>query len=274
LVEKSKKLPIFVISLQKSKRRRERSSEILTKLSLDFEFVDAVDGMCLTQHQIEENYDAESNILKFKRPMTRPEIGCYRSHRAIWKKMQTENIAIALILEDDFDVKGPLADICNAVLKLDLKNCLVKFNNQKFSTKHIIGNITENATLFCPASVQGLTTGYLLDNFGASNLLLNSAKFSRPVDMDIKHWWEMGINVLAVHPNLIFERNKKIDSSIQQSRNIARPKSLEKRFWGLGKHLEYHYRYRTTLRAEMKKLSGLTNRLKVVNKEKLNEDCN
>ena len=45
----------------------------------------------------------------------------------------------------------------------------------------------------------GLTLGYAL-TARREMLVANALPFSRPLDMDIKHWWEFGLPVLVVDP--------------------------------------------------------------------------
>ena len=42
--------------------------------------------------------------------------------------------------------------------------------------------------LVAPNRVPGLTLGYALDRTAAEMLVANALPFTRPLDMDIKHW--------------------------------------------------------------------------------------
>ncbi|MBT2558544.1 glycosyltransferase family 25 protein [Hymenobacter sp. ISL-91] len=104
----------FVISLQRSIERRKFIQQQLDKLSLPFEFFDAVDGRAMTEQYIEEN----TNIVLVRQEinfLNRGAIGCALSHYGIYKKMVEEGIEVALIMEDDVIISPSLKGILRRV---------------------------------------------------------------------------------------------------------------------------------------------------------------
>jgi len=91
----------FVISLPHDKDRRENLEKQLQKLHIPFSIVEAVNGMSLSQEELETLYDRKKALRLFNRELSKGEIGCALSHMSIYKKIVTENIPYALILEDD-----------------------------------------------------------------------------------------------------------------------------------------------------------------------------
>jgi len=85
-------LPIFVISMQGSSRRV-LIQEHLESLGLDFIFFDGVAGR-----------RSLKNPKEFSEQLSDGEVGCFRSHVAIAKKIMDEKIPYALVLEDDVRV--------------------------------------------------------------------------------------------------------------------------------------------------------------------------
>ena len=65
--------------------------------------------------------------------------------------------------------------------------------------------------------VPSLTAGYLLHREGARRLLQARLPFGRPIDVDLRHWWECGADfrLLGVRPAAI----RLADSSAQSSIN-------------------------------------------------------
>ncbi|NLC12876.1 MAG: glycosyltransferase family 25 protein [Chloroflexi bacterium] len=97
---KSFDLPIWVINLKKDKERREFMTSQLGRLGLSFEIVEAVDGSILTNQDL-KSYSADLALKTIHRQLIPNEIGCALSHIGLWERMMRENIAEALIFEDD-----------------------------------------------------------------------------------------------------------------------------------------------------------------------------
>ncbi len=95
-------IPVFVISLKTSSDRRESTIKQLEKEGVSFSFVDAVEGRTLSDAEIMN--DRSFGVFKsglYSRFLRKEEIGCTLSHLNILKKIISENIKMACILEDD-----------------------------------------------------------------------------------------------------------------------------------------------------------------------------
>jgi len=87
-------MKIYIISLLGEKERRLFQNNQMGKLSLDFEFFDAI--------TINDISDQEYNKKSYDwvRPLKKVELACYSSHREIWNIVKND-IKPSLILEDD-----------------------------------------------------------------------------------------------------------------------------------------------------------------------------
>lgn len=109
--------PIFIISLKDSKRR-DIIKYRLDSLGLSFDFFDAIYGKNLTDEElslIDRNFSQER--FATNRPMTLGEIGCAISHIRLYEHMVSNNIPIAIILEDDAIVSHDFKKIVLDVLQ-------------------------------------------------------------------------------------------------------------------------------------------------------------
>jgi beta-1,4-galactosyltransferase len=97
----SRRIPIFIVSLEGSSQRRNSVSAQMAKLNLEFEFFDAVNGKALNPQELGKLYDEARALQTCHRKLTRGEIGCTLSHLFLYRKMALEGIEWALILEDD-----------------------------------------------------------------------------------------------------------------------------------------------------------------------------
>ena len=74
-------------------KRKENVQTIISNLKLETEVIDAVDGNKLTLDEI-SNYLSKKNLYKPNYPfkINNGEIGCFLSHRAVWKKIVEEKL--------------------------------------------------------------------------------------------------------------------------------------------------------------------------------------
>ena len=101
-------IPVFVINLKRSEDRRARVQEALGSLSLTYEFIEAVDGNDLSEHEvaeIREGFDDPRKIDSTRGPVSRGEIGCAISHLKAYKRIVKDNLDYACIMEDDVVIK-------------------------------------------------------------------------------------------------------------------------------------------------------------------------
>jgi glycosyl transferase family 25 len=236
---------IVVISLRGSNRRK-ACDEQLRRLELPYEFVDAIDGRSLSEREVEKSYQSILNLTKFKRPMTRAEIGCYLSHRAVWRRARDEARPF-VVLEDDFTLADDFKSFISAIPDTILRDCLVKLDVQdsqraRFQNKTTfdLGPVTVGLFRVVPPC----TTGYVIGPQAAAQLLAATEVFFRPVDIDIKHQWEHNVPILGTAPALVSQRLGKADSLLERDRDSMKPASRLKR---LTANLKYQLGFRWKL---------------------------
>jgi glycosyl transferase family 25 len=239
--------PIHVISLKRATQRRAASKRALDAIGLPFAFFDAIEGSKLTGAEVAAVYDSERNAREYKRPLSLPEIGCYLSHYALWKRIADEKLDGAVILEDDFDADLDLAKAVEEIGAAQISGALVKLYSRKPVMGVTVADLRGDRRLVAPHRVPGLTLGYALDRCAAEMLLANALPFSRPLDMDIKHWWEFGLPVLVVDPPPLRIGERGLRSCISASRVAV---AAEANVGGVGRfmaNLRYQFDYNMQL---------------------------
>ncbi|TXH69503.1 MAG: glycosyltransferase family 25 protein [Thiothrix sp.] len=101
-------MQIFLINLDRRPDRLEQVKTQLDQLGLEFQRISAVDGS-----QLPADYpllQKERFLLEQKKPAVIGEIGCAESHRLIWKQMIAQQLAFALVLEDDITLNPKLTE--------------------------------------------------------------------------------------------------------------------------------------------------------------------
>jgi glycosyl transferase family 25 len=155
----------FVINLKKELNRREFQKAQLTKLGLTYNIVEAISTNDI------ENQTYKKHHHDWVRPLRRPELACYFSHKEIWKKIINSNEP-ALVLEDDALLSRhtkPLLDSLFSLTDVDLVNLEVRMRKKFLSRKKIkINNHFELLRLYQDRTG---AAAYVLFPSGAKKLL-------------------------------------------------------------------------------------------------------
>ncbi len=93
----------FLVNLDRSANRLAHMRKCLSALNLSYERVRAVDGAELSEDELARAFDAKRSLAANRAPMTLGQIGCALSHDSIYRRMQTEGLDSALVIEDDID---------------------------------------------------------------------------------------------------------------------------------------------------------------------------
>jgi glycosyl transferase family 25 len=106
-----------------------------------------------------------------------------------------------MVLEDDVELGSALPAVLTAAAGLKGPWDLIKLVGRERSESAIARwPLTAQAELIRYARVPSLTGAYLVSLAGARKLAQHSAPVSRPIDVDLRHHWECGIETYGVQP--------------------------------------------------------------------------
>lgn len=94
----------FLINLDRNVDRLKIVTEHLHSLGIEFERQPGVDGQAMTPSERNRHVSRVHNFVARMKPLSPGEIGCGLSHVAIYEKMVSQNIPVALIFEDDIEL--------------------------------------------------------------------------------------------------------------------------------------------------------------------------
>jgi glycosyl transferase family 25 len=233
--------PVFVINLDKSTDRMAKISKRLDELEVPFERIVAVYGAELSQKELEINYAPELNAKKYRRELPCGEIGCYMSHIKAWKIIVQRKLDCAIILEDDITIEkefGVFAErLANSTDDFDIVKFFCSKKNPNIVSYVPIG---PDHQLCRFRKVPSGNQGQLITYDGAKKLLATYERFGRPVDVDIQHWWESGINVLGVFPSVV-NRIENAESDIDSQDTRKNKTTMTGAIRNIGLRLRYEY---------------------------------
>ncbi|BBN83372.1 hypothetical protein PA25_33570 [Pseudoalteromonas sp. A25] len=221
--------PIYLINLDQSTDRLDKSSARLKEQGLTFERISGVYGKTLSDIDLIKNYQPMLNKQLFYRPLSKGEIGCYMSHRKAWQAIVDNKHPYAIVMEDDFRLVGDLSDVFATIECLPVDWQLLKLAAYENRTRPIAFSHSVNEKFELVVHKKAMTgcCAQAISYEGAKTLLAATEQFARPVDTDLQHVWETKVAVYSLMPYYI-EQDLGFDSDISAASGT---KKVKKRFW-------------------------------------------
>jgi glycosyl transferase, family 25 len=217
-------LPIVFINLASDVDRRERMEGEFRRLRLSYDRLDAVRWTLLTAEQQDSFYSKTLNHLQYHSPLVAGEKGCYASHLVAWKMLLEGTAAAMVVLEDDVKLVDEFAEVIDAIERLDVPWDMVKLIGREHEKIRSKKPLVKNFDLIEYRRVPSLTAGYVVSRKGAEKLLQTRRPFGRPIDVDLRFWWENQLTILGVTPAVLVLDETSFTSSIglkSQKRSLA-----------------------------------------------------
>lgn len=224
-------LPVFLINLDRDAERLAQMSQRLASLSLPFERVPAVLGRSLSPDERQSLYDPARNREHYHTPLVDGEIGCYASHLRLWQRLAKLGIPAALVLEDDVLLEPALVPVAQALAACAEGWDMVKLMGRPREPEAQTHPLTDSVKLLRYHRPPSLTGAYLISASGAKKLARARQPFFRPVDVDIRYWWECELRLFGVYPYPVREAPAAEQSSIGQRRGVSRGLRWRLRKW-------------------------------------------
>lgn len=196
--------PVYLINLDKDRTRLEAATAELARAGVSWTRIPAVNGRALPPERIAKVYDTRANRARARHPLTPPEIGCYLSHIAAWRAIARSDAPGGIVLEDDFRVTGDLSDAIRAISRDGGTWDIVKlftFNPEARRLKP--RRVGPGLELSVPYKVPSTTLGYAITRGAAERLLRRAEPFYRPIDEDMKFFWERDLKIALLSPQPI-----------------------------------------------------------------------
>lgn len=255
-------IPVFVISLKSSTARRDKITERLKELNIEFKFLNATDGRELPQEEILEIQNGCKDLIKVRGfPMQVGEIGCSLSHKAVYEKIVNENIEYACVLEDDAILAPEFVNCIKreSVKKVFDKECIIMLGHflhgspqEVLTTFWKKTKFTDKTYLKIPIQGNHGSYGYVVDNKTAKKILSSLYALTVPID-DLTGSSELnGIPRLLAYPPVV-----SVDYTME-SLMTERVKFNE----AILKDAEFSTTTQSKLRISAHQLKGIVQRLK------------
>lgn len=199
--------PIFCISLARATERRANMRRRLDLLGMPYEIVDAVDGRELNLAKLESEGRLRQDlaIRRYRRHISKGEIGIYLSHYNLWQKIADENIESALVLEDD---AGWADDFLPVISKLYNMHCswdiITFYTDPRTYGGDLAWKIpnTKYSIIRGKLRIGGICAYFIRFN-SAKKLLDWCYKIKDPIDVIYSQYWHNGLVFYGIKPQIV-----------------------------------------------------------------------
>ena len=220
------KVLTYLINLDGSDKRLERSTEQLQQQNWNFERVSAYDGRGKALSDFAD-YDDKQTRINLGRSLLSSEIGCYLSHYKCAQKFLETDADMLVVLEDDMKMAEAFAPVVKDTLAYlhahpELDWYLVNIAAKKKKLAKDITSFNEHTlwhAYYFP--IRGL--GLIWSRKGAEKFIKQGKPITMPVDIFFQRWLSQNGKGLGIWPAVISPMG--IDSDIlgtQATDNIKR----------------------------------------------------
>lgn len=209
----------FIIHLDRASERRAQVDQLIQSLpfpakawsACDGAIPGALDGMLAEQPLFQP---------KFPFQLSRGEIACFASHRAIWQHLIARDLPAAMIFEDDVCVDEAVFSEAASFAE----DHIADHGYIQFQTRPLPADATDltgqgEVRLMRPEVVPLRASAQMISQDAARALLAVSDKIDRPVDVLVQMFWETGVRPVAVTPSGVSDLPG--PTTIQSKRSFA-----------------------------------------------------
>lgn len=208
--------PVYVINMPASRQRLANVSASLSDAGIDFERVEAIDAGSVPLSQLLSRYDPAQNRRRYFAPLSPGEVACFLSHRRAWAHFLVSSVAFGIFLEDDVEAQCSRTELFDllAFLETETRPTLIKLFRPQ--TNFASSGSEQRRSISCPLVCPLGAVAQAMNRPAAEALLAATEQFHEPVDVAIQRWWDFGIRILQVTPNLFEEVSHKSGGSTVQ----------------------------------------------------------
>jgi len=212
---------VYVINCQRHAERRAAAKSKLEKAGVRFEFFDGLCAEDALERELFDAVDEHEFLLNTGRQVTAGEIGCFASHREIWKRAAQLNEAV-VIMEDDFELLGNFNAMLAVVASLIDDAGFIRLQTDLRAKKHTVFEVGDLRLCRFTKPPHGLMC-YSLSPRVARRFVAATRILDAPVDIFTKKYWEHGQPMYALTPYAVGPSRHHDATTIDGRRKTAKP---------------------------------------------------
>lgn len=217
----------FIIHLDRSVDRKAQAERLVATLPCPAEIMEAVDGRNLSDEQVATCNRRSLHKPRYPFGLTRGEIACFLSHRAVWRAIVERGLDAGLIVEDDVAIEEAFAAVFTEAARFVSHRDYIRFprweRGESGETVYRAGDIS----IVEPFLPMLGTQAQLVGREAARLLLAATDTFDRPVDSLIQMQWLHGARVLSARPIAIREIDRELGGTVLQKKKKSALERVE-----------------------------------------------
>ena len=192
---------VTCISLASQTDRRVYMTAQLQQCGLPFRFFDAI--RIDPAAPPPASYDQRRRLNHSGVPMRPGEMGCYLSHRQVWRDFLASDEQLCLVLEDDVTILPEFAQVVQSLLDVSAQWEFVRLYGVYPRPSIALQPLACARRLVDYFEQPNGTQGYLLNRDAATRLLGYTASMWQAIDMAIDCDWEHGVRIMGIEPAVL-----------------------------------------------------------------------
>ena len=235
----------FIIHLERASARRPHVEIIMQESPYPARIWPACDGAAMDS-AVRDHLISGPALFQPAYPfsLSMGEVGCFESHRSVWRHMVDNDVKVALILEDDVAInpaefRAALAMAESHIAELGYIQLQVRAVKPPFSVVEQSGPVA----IILPQVIPLRTSAQLVSLDAARSLLSASEQIDRPVDGFLQLFWETGVRPHCVVPSGVSDLTQESGGS-----TVSRKRSLWQKLIAAAKRWTYRNQVATLSR--------------------------
>jgi glycosyl transferase family 25 len=198
----------FVIHLARAVGRRPQVDELLRRLPVPTQVLDAIDGQALTEEDVASVYRRGLHQPHYPFALRRGEIACFLSHRKAWREIVDRDLEAGLVMEDDAGLDPGTFDAAFRLASDAVGNqpAYIQFGWKPIKSSAELVVRRGEQRIVRPEDVMLGTIGQLVTRSAAKKLLDCTGMFDRPIDVFLQMHWLTGVRPVAAVPSGVVDR--------------------------------------------------------------------
>lgn len=215
---------VYVINMKKHADRRTATIEKLSAVGIEFEFFDAITGEEAIERELFDAIDEDEFLLNTGRKITPGEIGCYASHRELWRQCGKLDQSF-VIMEDDFKLLDGFVDALMVAESIIDQAGFIRLQTDLRAKKKKVITVDEFELCRFTKPPHGLMC-YCIAADVARRFVEATRVLDEPVDIFTKKYWNHGQSMYVLTPYTVTESAFHSATTISGRKKTKKPLSV------------------------------------------------
>lgn len=215
---------VYVINCRRQEERRASARSKLNEAGVPFEFFDGLSADDALRRDLFEGINEQEFLLNTGRHVTPGEIGCFASHRELWKLAAALDEPV-VIMEDDFELLGDFNRTLEAASSLIHRAGFIRLQTDLRAKKCRGSGIDEFRLCRFTKPPHGLMA-YGVSPDVARRFVAATRVLDAPVDIFTKKYWEHGQPLYVLRPYAVGPSAHHGDTTIRGRQKTPKPPGI------------------------------------------------